>query len=165
MVRVSVVLRHQPGFAFASNATIVAAFSPMFAARVAAALCLPQPNAAQPVVTVLNVSAMPGTDARGFARTHVLLRLLLDRGTLATPHGSVVVDLPRTSDMTVLAQFKVPLGAAPSTKAEGPFGVAIDTTARAVASSVGRGLELGCKATAAWPSSLPLPPGGMLAAL
>jgi hypothetical protein len=93
-------------------------------------------------VSMLNATDA-GADAAGKPRTFVFLVLQTDRGTISTPHGTLVIDLPPAAQMTVMVNVRrrADLPAASSLRS------ALADVARVIADTVQRGTGIGCRAT------------------
>jgi len=144
-VRISLTLRHLPAFSWAANATLATAASAATQQALAAVLCLPAP-----AVAVLNVSALPGLDGAGFALTHLLLRVTLDRGTWVSDQGVATAGMPPTSDFTVAQQLRFPPGVTPGVapgldaRAFSTFTSVMGRTSQKLGELLTRTLGLGC---------------------
>lgn len=96
-------------------------------------------------------------------RAHVLLRVLVDRGTWLTPFGAVTGTLPPTTDVSLVAHVRYRDGAtAVAAATAGDAGTATGALARAMAlvasslaDALGRNQRVGCTATAAFPAGVP----------
>jgi hypothetical protein len=95
-------------------------------------------------VAVLNVTD-GGPDSTGLPRAQVYLTVTTDRGLIATPRGTVFVDLPAGAQMTVVLHLRRRADLAPTAALQ----AAVVDAAGVVANTVQRGTGIGCRATVA----------------